>query len=341
MLDLGFYDPAAALWAAGTSHRVLALRHLIDLVTELEHAAAAAKLSSLQVRLALEPVPAERNSYDVALVLAPFFLGNAPVRSAIHAAAAALKPEGKLYLQVHRRHGAETYAKYARELFEVVEPLGIGAGHRRLLLARGPQDVPEIESTTSTTPTSKVHEEVLRGVPLRLRLAAGVFAARGVDPGSRLLLSAADVPLGATLLDLGCGAGTLGLAFAAADPEARVTLVDSSRMAVELATENVALNELRNADVHVGDGYEPVDGRRFDAIVSNVPAHRGHAADHSVAERFIAGAPAHLSEDGALWLVANRALTYEIAAARAFRHVTLAAADGRYKVLQCTEPRRG
>jgi 16S rRNA (guanine1207-N2)-methyltransferase len=180
----------------------------------------------------------------------------------------------------------------------------------------------------------------LRGRTLHLRLAAGVFSAHRVDPGTKLLLETAVVPEGGRFLDLGCGAGTIGLALAAADPRSEVILVDASRPAVELARENAAANGLTNVEVRLSDGYTAVAGEQFDAILSNLPAHRGVRADSDVAGRFIAGAPARLRQGGATWLVANKALPYELPAARSFRQVRVAATDGRYKVLHCADPVR-
>ena len=340
VLDLGYYDEAAALWAAARAERVLALRPGVDQAGALERRAQEAGAHNLQVRVAAQPEPEEAGTFDAVLLLAPFFLGNAPVRDALRAAAGALKPDGRLYVQVHRRHGGGTYVRYAEELFDTVELLGMGGGQRRLYRAAGPR-AEALGAAEGDEAAPAVHEVTLRGVALRLRLAAGVFAARGIDPGSRLLVETVALPAGAAVLDLGCGAGTIGLALAAADPGARVVMVDAARPAVDLARENAALNGLQHVDVRLGDGYDAVRGDRFDAIVSNLPAHRGHEADASTAGRFIAGAPGHLVDGGAAWLVANRALPYEAVASRAFREVRLAAADGRYKVLHCSGPRRG
>jgi 16S rRNA G1207 methylase RsmC len=148
-------------------------------------------------------------------------------------------------------------------------------------------------------------------------------------------------PTGASILDLGCGSGVIGLALAARDPQARVTLSDSSRAAVDLARSNAAANGLGNVDVRLGDVYDAVAGERFDCIVSNLPAHRGHTVDLSVAERFIASAPAHLVQHGEAWFVANRALPYEDPASRAFRRVERARDDSRFKVLRCVDPKPG
>ncbi len=364
-LEMGYYDPGAALWAAQQGASVLALRPNVDLVAELEERSRVAKLERLEARIAVQPEPAERGTFDVALLLAPFFLGNQPVRGALGTAAAALKPQGALYFQVHRRHGGDTFVRFAGDYFGAVEQVDVGSGQRRLIKATGPRPA-EVESRVDAQPDAPLHELSVGDVVVRYRLAAGVFGARGIDPASRLLAQtvlneerrtkneerngaadeiaaglAPEAPLrpGAAILDLGCGAGVIGLALAAADRSARVVLVDSSRPAVELAAENAARNGLRNVEVRLSDGYEAVQGERFDAIVSNLPAHRGHQEDLGTAERFIAGAPAHLRPGGAAWFVANRALPYELPAARAFRQVRVVAADGRYKVLRCTEPR--
>jgi 16S rRNA (guanine1207-N2)-methyltransferase len=342
VLEMGYYDPEGALWAgAAGAGQVVALRPAIDQAAALDRAAREAGLGQIESRLAVQPEADERGTFDLALLLAPFFLGNLPVRQALEGVAAALKPDGALYFQAHKRRGGDTFVGYARGLFEDVDLMGMGGGQRRLYRATGPRT-----GTTSADPggapatdAEDLAQEVeIRGVTLKLRLAAGVFSAHRVDPGSLLLAQTAQVPPGARVLDLGCGAGPIGLAVAASDPRSRVLLADASRPAVELARENAALNGLQNVEVLLSDGYDALGGQRFDAILSNLPAHQGQQADSGVAGRFIAGAPARLREDGGAWFVANKALPYELPAARAFRRVRVAAADGRYKVLHCDQP---
>jgi 16S rRNA (guanine1207-N2)-methyltransferase len=337
VLEMGYYDAGGALWAAGGGARVVALRPAIDQVAALDRAVRESELSGVETRLALDVEPDERGTFDLVLLMAPFFLGNAPVRRAMSVAALALKPEGTLYFQAHKRRGGDTFVRYAGELFASVELLGMGGGQRRIYAATGPRtDVArEAGAGEEVAPPAEV---VLRGITLKLRFAAGVFSANRVDPGSQLLVETATVPAGARILDLGCGAGTLGLALAAADPQAEVVLADSSRPAVDLARENAAANGLARVEVRLSDGYKDLPGQRFDVVVSNLPAHRGQQADSTVAHEFIAGAPAHLRAGGAAWFVANKALPLELPASRAFRRVSIAAADGRYKVLHCEDP---
>jgi release factor glutamine methyltransferase len=73
---------------------------------------------------------------------------------------------------------------------------------------------------------------------------------------------------GREVLDLCTGSGILGLT--AAKLGARATAIDCSRRAVLNARLNARLNRLE-LDVLRGDLFGPVDGRRFDLIVSNPP----------------------------------------------------------------------
>jgi 2-polyprenyl-3-methyl-5-hydroxy-6-metoxy-1,4-benzoquinol methylase len=73
---------------------------------------------------------------------------------------------------------------------------------------------------------------------------------------------------GNTILDVGCGAGTLALA--AAKQGANATGVDLHPRAIEFSELNARLNGL-TATFHAGDLLDPVGDRRFDLIVSQPP----------------------------------------------------------------------
>jgi release factor glutamine methyltransferase len=87
------------------------------------------------------------------------------------------------------------------------------------------------------------------------------------------------------VLDLGTGSGALGLAIAADRRDARVTLVDASAAALAVAVRNRDRLGLAQVECLEGSWYEPVHGRRFDAIVSNPPYLAGddpHLAGHEL-----------------------------------------------------------
>ena len=119
-------------------------------------------------------------------------------------------------------------------------------------------------------------EAVLKGHRLRFCTTWGLFSPRGIDEGSELLLRFLDVAEAGATLDLGCGYGALGLAVAAANPEAPVVLVDKDVVAVDYARKNAELNGLDNCQVLLSNGLEQVpQEHRFDTVVANLPANVG------------------------------------------------------------------
>jgi len=75
----------------------------------------------------------------------------------------------------------------------------------------------------------------------------------------------------ATVLDLGTGSGAVALAIAVERPRARVTGVDISPAALEVAMQNSATLGLVHIDWRLGSWFEPVQRQRFDLIVANPP----------------------------------------------------------------------
>lgn len=112
---------------------------------------------------------------------------------------------------------------------------------------------------------------------VRLDLAGGLFVFSDwpggvLPPGetTALLHRAASrfLPTG-TVLDLGCGSGTLAMLIAR---HARtVTATDIDPRALHLARLNTAINRLPAIEFAGGSLFEPVAGRRFDLIVSQPP----------------------------------------------------------------------
>jgi release factor glutamine methyltransferase len=76
---------------------------------------------------------------------------------------------------------------------------------------------------------------------------------------------------GATILDMGCGSGVLGLSLAADFPTAKVTLTDVSSDALALARENAEFTELEGVIFLESDLFSGLSDQRFDLIVANLP----------------------------------------------------------------------
>jgi methylase of polypeptide subunit release factors len=112
------------------------------------------------------------------------------------------------------------------------------------------------------------------------------------------------------VLDLGTGTGICAV-FAAGHARS-VVAVDLNREAVRCAEINARLNHVeRRVEARHGDLFQPVAGRRFDAIFFNPPFIVGAPADPrdfawrspDVATRFATGLPAHLAPGGRAYLL--------------------------------------
>jgi len=74
------------------------------------------------------------------------------------------------------------------------------------------------------------------------------------------------------VLDIGTGSGAIACTIAAEVASAHVDAVDSSAAALEVAAENRKRLQLEHrVAFYYGDLFEPVAGKRYDAIIANLP----------------------------------------------------------------------
>lgn len=146
----------------------------------------------------------------------------------------------------------------------------------------------------------------LRGFDLRFETKAGVFSHGELDTGTRVLIEGMRVSPTAEVLDLGCGYGAIGVVAAKLASKGHVTLIDTDIRATRLAERNLALNDIENANVILGDEFIDLPPKaHYDVIVSNPPTHSGRA----VLDEMVAGAYKALKPRGQLFLVINRLLS--------------------------------
>ena len=128
---------------------------------------------------------------------------------------------------------------------------------------------------------------------------AGVFSKKMIDYGSQTLLKCLDFHKQESVLDVGCGYGTLGLTLVKAK-EVKATLVDINLRALDLARQNADRNQVL-ATIFQSNIYQNVEGR-FHHIISNPPIRAGKQIVHEV----IAGSHAHLLDGGDLTIVIQK-----------------------------------
>ena len=171
-----------------------------------------------------------------------------------------------------------------------------------------------------------------------LRAQANVFSRDRLDGGSRLLLEVLPrLSPAATVIDLACGNGVLGLAALRQGLATELVFADESAMAIASARGNVArlVPDLAgDCRFHHGDGLLAYTGAAAGLILCNPPFHLNHAVDEYAGRRLLAQCAAHLAPGGVLCLVANRHLDYTPVLRRSFRHISKLAGDRRFTVWQ-------
>ena len=140
-----------------------------------------------------------------------------------------------------------------------------------------------------------------RGVKLRFTTDAGGFSRGELDAGTRLLLDALPEEMSGEILDLGCGWGPIGISVKARWPETRVTLADVNLRALARSRENAERNGVQ-AEALESDGFSALEGRTFDAVITNPPIRAGK----QVIYRMFADALVHLKPGGSLYLVIRK-----------------------------------
>lgn len=145
-------------------------------------------------------------------------------------------------------------------------------------------------------------ETVLHGSKFKFISDAGVFSKSGVDYGSKVLIEALDIPSQASVLDVGCGYGPIGLTAAKLAKDGHVTMIDINSRAVELAKENARLNGINNVTILESDLFESVQGKEFDIVITNPPIRAGKETVHRIFEL----AYEHLRDRGELWIVIQK-----------------------------------
>ena len=256
---------------------------------------------------------------DVAIMNMLYQPSNAWMIYGLEVAAYALKPGGRLYVVGAKDRGVLSMAKRMQSLFGNLETLVISKGQRVVCSC--------MENNSPSRQTNQI--------PTLLPTA---FAEGKLDEGTRLLVEALEVHTTDIALDIGCGAGYIGMHIAHVASKGHVTMVDASLAAVDAARHMVEQSGLTNVQVLASDGTQAVKAQRFDLVVTNPPFHLGGIHTTEIAERFIREAAQVLRLRGRFYVVANRFLKYEPTLRACFHSVEEVGGNTRFKVLLATNP---
>jgi 16S rRNA (guanine1207-N2)-methyltransferase len=164
----------------------------------------------------------------------------------------------------------------------------------------------------------------LNNITLDIHTEPTLFSPKGLDSGSRALLSCAEIRPDDKVLDLGCGCGVVGIYIAKLIGEERVTLLDNDPLAVKTATENAVRNGLSKLRVILSDGFNSLDDCGYTLILSNPP----YQTDFKVAKHFIEKGFNRLTLGGRLMMVTKRKDWYKNKLISVFGGVKINEVDG-------------
>lgn len=128
-----------------------------------------------------------------------------------------------------------------------------------------------------------------------------VFSHRRLDLGARALMEVMEIPEGAKVLDIGCGAGAVGLAAAMRSPDVSVHGIDSNARAVQCLMLGAELNGLSNVSAHLTSSGELLEPGTFDVALGNPP----YYSHFTIAEIFLQTALEGLKPGGRVYIVAK------------------------------------
>lgn len=166
---------------------------------------------------------------------------------------------------------------------------------------------------------------------------ANVFSRESLDIGTRFFLQ--HIPQSEkykTIIDLGCGNGIVGLIAAEKNPDAELTFLDSSFMAVESARESFrsAFKQNRKAIFQTNDCLTGVEKNSADLILNNPPFHQDNAVGDDVAWKMFTQSKRVLKQNGELWVIGNRHLSYHIKLKKIFGNCEVIANNKKFVILK-------
>ncbi|MEY2613930.1 MAG: Ribosomal small subunit methyltransferase [Planctomycetota bacterium] len=162
----------------------------------------------------------------------------------------------------------------------------------------------------------------------------GVFSHRQLDNGARQLLDAVDVYPGASLIDIGCGSGSVAIGLAARDPNAKIHAVDSNARAIWCVEQGSKKNKLKNITTELNANGDYINPGTFDMALANPP----YFGDFQIAEKLIVAALRSLRPGGRLVLVSKQPSWYEENLPRWFEECEVFP-SGRYHIASGVKPK--
>ncbi|RXJ72955.1 50S rRNA methyltransferase [Veronia nyctiphanis] len=172
---------------------------------------------------------------------------------------------------------------------------------------------------------------------LTLHNHANVFSSESLDIAAYLMLKHIPENIGeGHIIDLGCGNGVLAVQAALLNPNASITAVDESHMAVASADLNLRSHGIETTRFkcvanNCLDGFH---NDSADLILCNPPFHQLNAVTDHIAWQMFCDARRVLSQKGRLLVIGNRHLGYHAKLKRLFGNASVVASNKKFVIVE-------
>lgn len=164
----------------------------------------------------------------------------------------------------------------------------------------------------------------IKDINMTFNTSKEVFSPANIDRGTLAMLSIAEINSDDKILDLGCGYGIVGILSAKIAGSTNVVMTDIDDKAIELARENISINNVVGVKLYKSDGFKSIDEKGFNLIFSNPPYHM----DFSVPKEFIEKGFNRLIVGGKMYMVTKRKEWYKNKLISIFGGVKITEIDG-------------
>ncbi len=180
------------------------------------------------------------------------------------------------------------------------------------------------------------------GEKIQLKNLPNVYSGESLDLGARfMLMHIPQDPSIKHIIDLGCGNGVLSVKAGQLNPNARITCVDESYMALESAKQNLLdnLGEGRDIQCIANNCLDGFEKESCSLIMCNPPFHQQQAITDHIAWQMFCDSKQVLNHGGHLLVIGNRHLGYDAKLKRLFgdNSVKLIASNNKFVILQATK----
>jgi 16S rRNA (guanine1207-N2)-methyltransferase len=185
-------------------------------------------------------------------------------------------------------------------------------------------------------------EWAIENETIHLKNQPNVYSGEGLDLGARFLLDyiPADPEL-RHIIDLGCGNGVLSIKAGQLNPQARLTCVDESYMAIESAKKNLLenLGKERNIQCIANNCLDGFKQESTYLVLCNPPFHQQNTITDHIAWQMFCDSKHVLNPGGQLLVIGNRHLGYDVKLERLFgkTQVKTVATNSKFVILQATK----